>query len=165
MKGPLYNAASHAQLQAHSMTHNAIRSALARLAGNPSLQNNTPLRVQDLGCGPGSNAIAFGENVLSQLRKEFGNQLPVRWNFVDLPSNDWSALLQLVSESAALSSSEANVFAYACGTDFYGPCSPPESGMNNKYLRTIPKAYYSFIICHQTCPWVVEHVCAPFILI
>ena len=137
MKGSLYNAVSHAQLQAHFMARNAIRSALERLAEKyPKLSRRytndpTPLRVQDLGCGPGSNAVAFGENVLGEIRKElkFGKQLPVRWNFVDLPSNDWSALLQLVSESDALSSSEANVFAYAHGADFYGSCSPPESGI------------------------------------
>ena len=137
MNNPLYNAVSHAQLQAYSITRNAIRSALERLAEKyPKLSRRytndpTPLRVQDLGCGPGSTAITFGENVLGQIRKElkFGKDLPVRWNFVDLPSNDWSSLLQMVSESDALSSSEANVFAYARGADFYGSCSPPESGI------------------------------------
>lgn len=135
MNNPLYNAVSHAQLQAYSITRNAIRSALERLAEKyPKLSRRytndpTPLRVQDLGCGPGSTAITFGENVLGQIRKElkFGKDLPVRWNFVDLPSNDWSSLLQMVSESDAFSSSEANVFAYAHGADFYGSCSPPES--------------------------------------
>ena len=141
MKGGLYNAASHAQLQAHSITRNAIKFALARLAGNPSLRNNTALRVQDLGCGPGSNAIAFGEKVLGELRKELGNRLPVMWNFVDLPSNDWTALIQLVSESPTFSASEANVFANVHGGDFYGPCAPPESGIYNVYLRMMPKAY------------------------
>ena len=145
----MYNAASHAQLESHAIARPAITSALERLSRNELLhshKDNSAFEALDLGCGPGSNAIAFGEYVLDQFRNQFGNRRPVRWTFSDLASNDWSALVQLVAESEKFSAPDARVFATAHGANFYDPCAPPSSGAKH----TI--SFCSYIHCSPQSP-------------
>merc|ERR1719336_1085484 len=58
MLGSEYNRYSVGQLSSHAIVHEALRGAVARVAQLPHVQNGSVVRVSDLGCSSGANALS-----------------------------------------------------------------------------------------------------------
>lgn len=87
MLGELYNKHSVGQLDAHNITHSALRGALGRVA---QLTDGSALSICDLGCASGANAMVVARMVADGLKQTFSGNVQYALN--DLLENDWSAV-------------------------------------------------------------------------
>lgn len=77
-----------------------------------------PVRLADLGCGPGVNSVEPVMRAVAALR-ERGSESPIEILHVDLPSNDFAAVLENAKGYDA-----PNVFRAALAGSFYQPLFP-----------------------------------------
>ena len=118
MQAGAYNASSVGQLAAHEITYPALQRALERVVQLPG----PTLRLTDLGCAGGANALHVAQRV-AKLLEELGEAREVEYAFEDLPANDFNALFGTLKEARL----PTGWYISAVGRSFYEPCFPAGS--------------------------------------
>ena len=95
MNNKLYNEAATGQLSSHDITKKALKESLARvLKSTPGSKLQKPLRIADLGCAGGVNAIDLLRYVESILHENGQHLLPIEYHFEELPTSDFNELIR-----------------------------------------------------------------------
>lgn len=115
----------HAKLQAGGaalalpLLENAVRKMTLDLG-------DFPIVIADYGSSQGKNSLAPMRVAISALRTRLGPNRPILVSHVDLPSNDFNTLFQVLdSDPDTYVLDEPNVFPCAIGRSFYGKVFPP----------------------------------------
>src|SRR6516162_39215 len=110
----------HAKLQAGGaalalpLLENAVRKMTLDLG-------DFPIVIADYGSSQGKNSLAPMRVAISALRTRLGPNRPILVSHVDLPSNDFNTLFQVLdSDPDTYVLDEPNVFPCAIGRSFYG---------------------------------------------
>jgi hypothetical protein len=115
----------HAKLQAggSAMALPALEKAVGNMALEPGDQ---PIVIADYGSSQGKNSLAPIGVAIKILRARLGPCRPISVFHVDLPSNDFNALFDVLeTDPDRYVLDEANVFPSAIGRSFYGSVLPP----------------------------------------
>ena len=115
----------HAKLQAGGaalalpLLENAVRKMTLDLG-------DFPIVIADYGSSQGKNSLAPMRVAISALRTRLGPNRPILVSHVDLPSNDFNTLFQVLdSDPDTYVLDEPNVVPCAIGRSFYGKVFPP----------------------------------------
>ena len=124
MNNKLYNEAATGQLSSHDITKKALKESLERVLKSTSggkLQK--PLRIADLGCAGGVNAIHLLRYVESILHENGQHLLPIEYYFEELPTSDFNELVTTI-HSSNLSD---QFYPMVVGKSFYEKLFPPST--------------------------------------
>lgn len=87
--------------------------------------------IVDYGCADGGTSMPLLYACVKELRKIYGNELPIHVIYEDQPINDFKSLflrLQgLIPGPKSYFLDFRNVFVTTCGTNFYSQCLPPQT--------------------------------------
>ncbi|XP_078379565.1 uncharacterized protein LOC144662597 isoform X2 [Oculina patagonica] len=87
--------------------------------------------IADYGCADGGSSMPLWYACVQELRKIYGDDLPIHVIYEDQPINDFKSLfLRLqgfMPGTKRYLADFPNVFVTACGTNFYDQCLPPQS--------------------------------------
>ena len=117
----------HAKLQAAGAS--LALPPFARAADAVPLNGgDQPIIIADYGSSQGKNSLAPMGTAVKSLRRRAGPDRPIFVFHVDLPSNDFTSLFELVdSDPASYILDEPNVIPCAVGRSFYRMVFPPGS--------------------------------------
>ena len=124
MNNKLYNEVATGQLSSHDITKKALKESLERFLKSTSggkLQK--PLRIADLGCAGGVNAIHLLRYVESILHENGQHLLPIEYYFEELPTSDFNELIRTI-HSSNLSD---QFYPMVIGKSFYEKLFPPST--------------------------------------
>ena len=100
MNNKLYNEVATGQLSSHDITKKALKESLARVLKSTSGSKlQKPLRIADLGCAGGVNAIHLLRYVESILHENDQHLLPIEYFFEELPTSDFNELIRTIHSS------------------------------------------------------------------
>lgn len=143
----VYNASSSLQLGTNLEFISELDEALA----HASTQSSPLISIVDYGCSGGKNSmIAFGSSI-EKFRKTCDK--PVSIYHVDLTSNHWSQVFEVIRSNRFSYLKQSKVYMFATGGDFYTQLFPEESidigysCMSIHWLSeelTIPDHYYPY---------------------
>jgi len=101
----------------------SVKSALVR--------PGSVFTIVDYGCADGGTSMPLLYACVKELRKIYGDDLPIHVIYEDQPVNDFKSLflrLQgLIPGPKSYFLDFPNVFVTTCGTSFYSQCLPPQS--------------------------------------
>jgi SAM dependent carboxyl methyltransferase len=98
----------------------------AELAVLPATRQ--PIVIADYGCSEGRNSLAPIGTAIAQLRRRGGETRPISVVHNDVADNDWTVLFEtLANDPHGYLRANADVFASAVGSSFYGQVLPSES--------------------------------------
>ena len=124
MNNKLYNEAATGQLSSHDITKKALKESLARVLKSTSGSKlQKPLRIADLGCAGGVNAIHLLRYVESILHENGQHLLPIEYYFEELPTSDFNELIRTI-HSSNLSD---QFYPMVIGKSFYEKLFPPST--------------------------------------
>lgn len=121
--GGAYNRHAHMQAAAGGIALPFLLEAAGAvdLAGG-----DEAICIADYGASQGRNSLAPMRAVIAALRARIGGARPITVIHTDLPSNDFSALFQMLdTDPGSYLSADPNVFAAAVGRSFYAAVLPP----------------------------------------
>ena len=124
MNNKLYNEAATGQLSSHDITKKSLKESIARVLKSTSGSKlQKPLRIADLGCAGGVNAIHLLRYVESILHENGQHLLPIEYYFEELPTSDFNELIRTI-HSSNLSD---QFYPMVIGKSFYEKLFPPST--------------------------------------
>ncbi|XP_046333010.2 gibberellic acid methyltransferase 1-like [Haliotis rufescens] len=138
-----------------------IQSKVFKLALSIPCQSGSVFNIGDYGTADGGTSMVFLGQLITLLKQQHGPDAQFQVIYEDQGENDFKSLFKrlagIIPDPPSYLIEMDNVYALACGTDFYKQCVPSHSMhfimcmMSVQCLSKLPTVYKdSVYICHES---------------
>ncbi|XP_067648784.1 uncharacterized protein [Haliotis asinina] len=138
-----------------------IHSKVFKLALSIPFRKGSVFNIGDYGTADGGSSIDFLRGLLKILKEQHGPDAQFQVIHEDQGENDFNSLFRrltgIIPEPPSYLLTMDNVYAFACGTDFYKQCVPSNSMhfimcmMSVHWLSQLPTVYRdSIYVCNES---------------